>query len=71
MWSAAGSGDKGGDDICGVAVEGLAVPVVAHGGSRVRVAGGFLNIPKGQTCGRGPDRHRDAAVASLAAGHET
>lgn len=36
---AAGAGDERGDDVCGVAVEGLAAAVVAHGGSGIGVAG--------------------------------
>jgi len=39
-----GSGDVGGDDVGGVPVEGGAGAVVAHGGPRVGVRGGFLHV---------------------------
>src|SRR5437763_13006120 len=39
-----GSGDEGGDDVGGVAIEADAGSVVAHGGSGVGVAGGFLEV---------------------------
>jgi hypothetical protein len=42
-WSGAG-GHVGGEYVVWVAVEVLAGPVIAHGGSRVRVAGGDLDI---------------------------
>ena len=37
-------GHVGGEDVVGVAVEVLAGPVLAHGGARVGVAGGDLDI---------------------------
>jgi hypothetical protein len=39
-----GSGDVRGDDIGGMAVQRGAGPVVAHGGARVGMRGGFLHI---------------------------
>jgi hypothetical protein len=45
-WSAAGAGDEGGDDVGGVAVEGLAASVVAHGGAGISMAGSLLHIPQ-------------------------
>lgn len=51
---AGGAGDEGRDDVGGVTVEGLASSVVAHRGSRVGVAGGFLHVAKwyaGVECG--------------------
>ena len=42
-----GSGDEGCDDVGGMAVEGDASAVVAHGGSRVGVACRFLDVTKG------------------------
>jgi hypothetical protein len=41
---AGGAGEVGGDDVGGVAVEGASSAVVAHGGARVGVGGGFLNV---------------------------
>jgi hypothetical protein len=41
---AGGSGDEDGDDVGGVAVQGLAATVVAHRRARVGVAGGFLHV---------------------------
>ena len=38
------SGDVGGDDVGGVPVEAGPGPVVAHGGARVGVRGGFLHV---------------------------
>ena len=38
------SGDIGGDDVDGVAVEGGPGPVVSHRGPRVSVRSGFLDI---------------------------
>jgi len=53
--SAAGAGYERGDDVCGVTVEGLSRPVVAHCGSRVGMRCGLLNIaesdPGVQSCG--------------------
>src|SRR6266496_1824269 len=43
MWSGAGSHVRG-EDVVGVAVEVLAGPVIAHGGARVGVPGGDLDI---------------------------
>jgi len=40
--SAAGAGDESGHDVGGVPVEGSASAVVAHGGGRLGVRGGFL-----------------------------
>lgn len=40
----AGAGYERGDDVCGVAVEGDPSSVVAHGGPRIGVGGGFLHI---------------------------
>ena len=39
-----GPGNVGGDDVCGVPVQGGSGPVVAHGGARVGVRGGFLHV---------------------------
>jgi hypothetical protein len=39
-----GSGDVGGDDVGGVPVERGASAVVAHGGPRISVGGGFLHV---------------------------
>lgn len=39
-----GAGEECGDDVGGVSVEGDAGSVVAHGGARVGVAGGFLHV---------------------------
>jgi hypothetical protein len=46
--SACCAGDEGGDDVGGVAVEGYACPVVAHGGSGVSVSG-LLNVAQRDT----------------------
>jgi hypothetical protein len=42
--STRGAGDERGDDVGGVAIQGLASSVVAHGGARVSVAGCFLDV---------------------------
>src|SRR5689334_1536022 len=39
-----GAGEEGGDDVGGVAVEGHATAVVAHGGAGVRMAGCLLDV---------------------------
>jgi hypothetical protein len=39
-----GAGDERGHDVRGVAIQGLAPAVVAHGGTRVSVTGGFLDV---------------------------
>jgi hypothetical protein len=44
--SAGGAGEEGGDDLGGVAVEGLAGSVVAHRGACVGVAGCLLYVPQ-------------------------
>ena len=59
-WSAGGAGDEGGDDVGGVAVEGDAGSVVAHGGARVGVAGGFLHVAERDA---GVERGGDERVA--------
>jgi len=43
LWSCAG-GRVGGEDVVRVAVQVLAGPVVSHGGARVRVTGGNLDV---------------------------
>lgn len=42
--ASAGAGDEGGHDVGGVAVEGLADPVIAHRRSRIGVRGCFLDV---------------------------
>ena len=51
-WLPCDSGDEGGDDVGGVAVEGDAGSVVAHGGARVGVAGGLLESRRGTPASR-------------------
>jgi hypothetical protein len=41
---AGGAGEVGGDDVGGVSVEGGVGAVVAHGGSRIGVGGGLLDV---------------------------
>jgi hypothetical protein len=42
-------GHRGGEDVVRVAIQVLTGPVVAHGGARVCVAGGDLDIPEVNT----------------------
>jgi len=39
-----GAGDEGGDDVGGVTVQRYPSSVVARGGARIGVAGGFLDV---------------------------
>jgi hypothetical protein len=58
-WLSGGSGDEGGDDVGGVSVEADAGAVVAHGGARVGVAGGFLDVAEWDS---GVERGSDEGV---------
>ena len=49
FWLSGCAGDEGGHDVGGVSVERHAGPVVAHGGARVGVTGGFLDIAQWDT----------------------
>ena len=54
VWLPGGSGDVGGEDVRGVPVQRCPGAVVAHGGARVGVRGGFLHISErdgGAECG--------------------
>ncbi len=75
-----GSGEEGGDDVGGVAVKRHSRPVVAHGGARIRVAGGLLHVAEGDAGvegggdegvaqGVGADRFGDPGPAGDAAHH--
>jgi hypothetical protein len=55
-----GSGQVGGDDVGGMPVQRGACPVRPHGGARVGVRGGFLNIARRDT---GVQRGGDQCVA--------
>lgn len=52
-------GDERGGDVRGVTVEGLAGAVVAHGGSRIGLAGCFLDVAPGDA---GVERCGDEGV---------
>ena len=66
---AGGASDEGGDDVGGVAVEGLTAAVVAHGRSRIRVTRCLLYVAQGdsgvqRSCDeRVPQRVRPDALA--------
>jgi hypothetical protein len=57
---AGGASDEGGDDVGGVAVEGLTTAVVAHGRSRIRVTRCLLYVPEGYA---GVERGGDERVS--------
>src|SRR6266702_5291142 len=60
-----GSGDVGRDYIGGVPVQRGAGPVIAHGGPRIGVGGGFLDIPqRDPSIERGGDERMPQGVRS-------
>ena len=54
VWGlAGGAGDEGRHDVGGVAVQGGQGPVVTHGGARVSMTGGFLDVTQRHPCVEG------------------
>jgi hypothetical protein len=60
--STRGASDERGDDVGGVAIQGLASSVVAHGGAWVSVASSFLDVTQWNS---GVERNGDDACRSV------
>ena len=59
------SGDVGGDDVSGMAVQRSAGPVIAHRGARISAGSGFLDIAeRDPSVQRGRDEHMPQGVRS-------